>query len=286
MGWNFTDCVETYAAATQRFLAQRPAEHTVQLTVIETLRAGVRTSEEAPLFGWWSDESGIVQGACSYTPPFNMLLTDLPNPALDTLAPEVHRRSSTLPGVMGLAEVAIGFADRWAEKTASTPSVSMRQRLYRLGSLSDPHPMPPGAPRRADTTDRRLLIGWFEAFGSESGATAVDVSPVVDDRLEFGGVVLWETDGTPVSLAARTRTAAGVARIGSVYTPEEHRRRGYGAAVTAAATRAALEAGASEVVLFTDLANPTSNAIYQSIGFEPVSDRLEISFSPGSGEEA
>ncbi len=43
-------------------------------------------------------------------------------------------------------------------------------------------------------------------------------------------------------------------------------------AVTAAATQAALDAGRRFVFLFTDLANPTSNKIYQAIGYEPVID--------------
>ncbi|MEV4678910.1 GNAT family N-acetyltransferase, partial [Actinomadura sp. NPDC049382] len=70
-----------------------------------------------------------------------------------------------------------------------------------------------------------------------------------------------------------------VARIAPVYTPDEHRRRGYGAAVTAAATRAALDVGAEDVVLFTDLANPTSNGVYRRIGYRPVEDRVVLSFT-------
>jgi predicted GNAT family acetyltransferase len=69
-------------------------------------------------------------------------------------------------------------------------------------------------------------------------------------------------------------------RVGPVYTPPELRRRGYAAAVTAAISRAALDAGASAVLLFTDLANATSNALYQRLGYRPVEDRIELSFSP------
>jgi predicted GNAT family acetyltransferase len=34
-------------------------------------------------------------------------------------------------------------------------------------------------------------------------------------------------------------------------------------------------------VLFTDLANPTTNAIYQQIGYRPVEDRVILRFSGG-----
>lgn len=109
--------------------------------------------------------------------------------------------------------------------------------------------------------------------------TPTDVESAVRDRVSSGLLWVWEgADGAPVSLAARNRTAAGVARVGPVYTPPEHRRRGYGTAVTAACTRDALDRGTDNVVLFTDLANPTSNAIYQQISFRPLCDHKFVSF--------
>jgi predicted GNAT family acetyltransferase len=72
--------------------------------------------------------------------------------------------------------------------------------------------------------------------------------------------------------------AAGVSRIGPVYTPPEVRGRGFGSAVTAAACRWALAAGAGQVVLFADLANPTSNRVYTRLGFAPVGDSVSLSF--------
>jgi predicted GNAT family acetyltransferase len=66
-------------------------------------------------------------------------------------------------------------------------------------------------------------------------------------------------------------------RIGPVFTPPESRRHGYAGAVTAAISRAAREL-VGEVLLFTDLSNPTSNAIYQRIGYRPVQDRLVLSY--------
>jgi predicted GNAT family acetyltransferase len=57
-----------------------------------------------------------------------------------------------------------------------------------------------------------------------------------------------------------------------VYTPPPLRKRGYAAAVTAAVTQAALDDGADGVLLFTDQANPTSNTLYQRLGFRPLAD--------------
>ena len=102
---------------------------------------------------------------------------------------------------------------------------------------------------------------------------------MVDGRLTFGGLVFWEHDGAPVSLAGWAKPAAGLARIGPVYTPPELRGRGFGAAVTTAVTQAALDGGAGGVLLFTDLSNPTSNTLYQRLGFAPVTDWIVIRFT-------
>jgi predicted GNAT family acetyltransferase len=69
------------------------------------------------------------------------------------------------------------------------------------------------------------------------------------------------------------------ARIGPIYTPPELRRRGYASALTADLTQMLLYRGSRFCFLFTDLANPTSNSIYQQIGYRPVADVDQWSFS-------
>ncbi len=280
-GWQLTDSVEEYANAAVAFLRERPAEHTVPLTVIEDVRAGARTYTETPLFGWWTDSSGAVLGACLHTPPFETLLTDLPEEAADELADALYVRRRSLPGVHASPGTARRFASAWAKRAAVRAKPKTEHRLYRLAALTPPGPTVPGTPRRAARGDWELLIHWYEAFADEADAFLVNSSRLVEDRLSYGGLVLWEAGGLPVAFAGHTRPVAGVARIAPVYTPNEQRRRGYGTAVTAETCRTALEAGASEVVLFTDRANPTSNSIYQRIGFRPLSDRLVLSFDRG-----
>ena len=155
-------------------------------------------------------------------------------------------------------------------------------RLFRLGELIRPGPAPEGAARSAAERDRDLLAGWFDAFAREVGdPPRHDNGAVVDERLGYGGITVWEAGGVPVSVAGLTRAVAGMVRVGPVYTPPELRGRGYAGAVTAAVSQAALEAGLREVVLYTDLANPTSNALYQRLGYRPVEDRVLFSFAPG-----
>lgn len=101
-----------------------------------------------------------------------------------------------------------------------------------------------------------------------------------DARIAYGGVTLWEApDGSLVSMAGNTRQVAGQVRVAPVYTPAHLRGRGYAGAVTAAVSRAASAAGADEVLLFTDVDNSTSNALYQRLGYRPVRDFTQYGFT-------
>ena len=125
----------------------------------------------------------------------------------------------------------------------------MDERLYRLGTLVEP-PLP-GRARRAGLGDLGRMVDWYAAFAAEAGTATLDadVDALVRHRIARGELVLWEHEGRIVSFAAFSTPVAAMARIGPVYTPPEHRRRGYGAAVTHAAAVAARAAGATEVLL-------------------------------------
>lgn len=155
-----------------------------------------------------------------------------------------------------------------------------RTRLYRLAELTWPDPVPDGAPRTPAPHDVGQLTDWLEAFSMEvNEMPTADHAAAARDALSYGGLTLWESGGTPVSMAGLTRQVAGMVRVGQVYTPPRLRGRGYASAVTAEVSRAALAAGAEEVLLFTDLANPVSNSIYQRIGYREVEDRVVLTFT-------
>jgi len=135
--------------------------------------------------------------------------------------------------------------------------------------------------RQASAADVAVATEWVQAFQVEAGMHPVGSESLVRDRIADDRLWRWEDDdGTLVSLAARQRTVAGVSRIGPVYPPPACRRHGFGAAVTWACTADALAHDAKHVVLFTDLASPTSNAIYQEIGYRPIADREVVRFLP------
>ncbi|MFF4248834.1 GNAT family N-acetyltransferase [Streptomyces sp. NPDC001822] len=272
MTWTFTDDVGVFLDAAGASLAARPAANTLVLTITATLRdQGPHAyGSGVPLLGWWRGPDGVVDGALVRTPPFL--------PVLGTAAPEAVAAlpgALPLPGINADRDTARLLAARWPRH-----HVDKEHRLYRLGTPVPPSPAPAGAPRTATAADRALLVEWLGAFGEETGQPGDQAARIVDAATARGGMTLWEAGGVPVSLAGVSHNVAGTVRVSYVYTPPEHRGNGFAAAVTADVGRAARERGVREVLLFTDLANPTSNGLYRRIGYEAVSDRLLITAEP------
>jgi hypothetical protein len=273
MDWEFTDEAEVFASHAHQLLIADPAKNTITLTVVENIRAGKPSS--STLFGWHNDDS--VLGAVSLTPPHDLVLSVVPAGSVESLVAGLRDRSVSVPGVRGEQLIAELFAASWARATGFGWQIQVRQRLYELGSLVPPDGVP-GSARLAREADLAIGTRFFAEFQAECHDSGDDPEAVIRDRIDAGLLWLWEFDGEVTSMAARNRIAAGVARVGPVYTPPNHRCHGYGAAVTAACSADAAQAGAAQVVLYTDLANPTSNAIYQRLGYQAVRDEVIIGF--------
>lgn len=274
--WHLVRDVDAFLNRAGDFLHSRPALHTVPLTVTESLRRRGPDAygDEPPVFGVLEERNGPVRAAFFRTPPRRLTLTPLTGEEAEVLARWLAGLGQPVPGVNADRETAAAFAAAWQHHTGARATLSDRMRLYRLGTLTAPQPLPAGRARLATEADRALLTRWYQEFHDAIGERlAGNAGGWVDARLSHGGLTLWETpDGAPVSMAGVTPEVAGQIRVAPVYTPAHLRGHGYAAAVTAEVSRAALAGGADEVLLFTDLANPTSNALYQRIGYRPVRD--------------
>ncbi len=283
MTWRFTSDPNAFDAAAGAFLAAEPTRNTVLISVPAMLRHnGPGTfGQEPPALGWFEtdDADSGIRAAFVHTPPHPLLLSPLPPGAAELLVATLRDAGRSLSAVDGPDDAANAFADAWQAATGRSYAVRRRTRLYVLPELIWPSPMPPGAARVGTEADLELLTRWYVEFGAEAGEPRPTMEPIVRDRIGYGGLTLWEVDGVPVSMAGVTRMLdGGGMRVAPVYTPKQLRGRGYAGAVTAAVSQAALDAGAAEVSLFTDLANPTSNALYQRLGYRPVEDRVILEF--------
>ncbi|MFI9810123.1 GNAT family N-acetyltransferase [Streptomyces sp. NPDC052301] len=280
--WHFTEDVDDLLARAGDFLRSRPALHNTPLTTIERLRTRGADAygSEATVFGLLESE-GEVRAVGYRLPTHRLTLTTFSPEHADTLAAHLAGLGHPLSGVTADHDTATAFAEAWHRHTGSAPVADWRGRLHRLGTLTPPEPRPDGRGRVMDVQDREQVIAWCNEFAASVGeASSMDAEAWTRSRFGDKHFTFWETpDGTPVSMAGSTSMVGGMVRVDPVYTPAHLRGRGYAGAVTVEVSRAALTAGATDVVLFTNPANPTSNALYQRIGYVPVTDFSGYRFS-------
>lgn len=272
------DPAEFLARAGPLLLADE-ARHNLILGLAGTIRDNpVLYREHAQ---WIVEADGAVVGAALRTPPYNLVLARGSDEALGVLVRGIEEE---LPGVVGAVPEVERFAQAWTQERGGHAEVRREQGIYAADTIVPPARPPAGAARPATTDDRPLLLHWWRAFGIEALGESVPDDERdglnVDHKLTTpgNGIALWEVDGEPMSLVGfGSPTQTGV-RIGPVYTPLEHRGRGYASALTAHVSSEQLAAGRSFCFLYTDLANPTSNKIYVDVGYERVCNAIQYAF--------
>ena len=281
MRFVFTSDAQDFADRTQPLLAAR-IECNVLATVLMSVLRGAHP-DPPPVFAYGlADEGEVPVFAAMRTPPFPILTSPLDDPAhANPLIERWLEADPALPSVTGVPGTARAIADAWARRTGGSTRRTLSEAMHVLSEVRDPPRPASGALRVASMEDRDLLVAWMGEFVVEAGLIgAAQAAGMVDARLRHGGLLVWE-DGRPVSMIGAAPEVSGTVRVGPVYTPPSERRRGYAGSAVAAASRRALAAGAARCMLFTDLANPTSNKIYAEVGYERTGAWEEIALDPG-----
>ncbi|MCL1803844.1 MAG: hypothetical protein FWG30_09495 [Eubacteriaceae bacterium] len=231
-----------------------------------------------------SDDGHILLTAMM-TPPFNITLCQAPGAestgAIECLAAGLKANAIALPGVIAEKTLAERFASAYTKEFGAAYSIKFDQRIFELAEVSSETKLT-GELRLLNERDLSFLPFWLEAFNSDCFGMPIDISSshegyayeVASEKF----YVLCDDDAMPVSMAKVTREVAGIAGVGYVYTPPYLRRKGYATSCVAKLSSLLLESGFSSCALYTDLANPTSNSIYQKIGYKRVCDSLDIAF--------
>ena len=264
---------------TAPLLLEDEARHNLVLGVAGTLASAPEVHPE--FFLWVVREGDRVVGAAVRTPPHNLILAKpRSGDVIDALVEALHADGHELPGVVGSLPESEEFAQAWARRAGVRASMHMAQGIYRVQSVRKPTGVP-GRMREAGLEDRSLLLRWIGEFWVEAAgeAGAATTEETVDRRLRGRGgrYVLWE-DGDPVSLAGYGGATPNGMRIGPVYTPPELRGRGYASALVGEISAKLIGEGQRFCFLYTDLSNPTSNRLYQRLGYERVCDSAEYRF--------
>ena len=286
--WHLTHDIDDFLSRAGGFLRSRPALHNTPLTDIEKLRKRAAAGGGADVFGRL-EPGGELRAVFYLTPNGRLGLTPLSAEEADALATRLAAAGQAPSHVIADQDTARTFAESWQRRTGAASALFWRTHLYRLGTLTPPRPHPEGRGRATGAEDRERVVRWCREFctdvGEQSSIDLIDAGSWDDSRFGDRHFTFWETpDGAPVSMAATTSVIGGMVRVDPVYTPARLRGHGYAGAVTVAVSRAALAAGATDVVLFTDPDNRTSNALYQRIGYVRIADFAGYRFSQGASQ--
>jgi uncharacterized protein len=264
----------------QPFLLRREAEHCLILGLLDGLRAGEQWGDEPPLMAT-VEERDEVTAVVLMTPPRNLILSWIADDStIDAIAHELHAKGVTLPGVNSSADVAARFARKWSQLSGDAVRTEMEQRIHQLSRVTT-RARSAGRLREPGQSDEALLRKWSAAF-------SVDAEGMDPDEAEKSAalplphsrhLLLWEVEGIAVSMAGFSGPTPNGIRVAWVYTPPDLRGKGFAGACVAALSQKLLDSGRKFCFLYTDLANPISNHIYQKIGYEPVADATVYSFS-------
>ncbi len=266
---------QQFHARTRDWLEEREIVHNIILGL--SARLAVHPPEQPPYLATIDSDSPLL--AAVLTPPFFLTLAGQASTiALDMLINNLHENRWSPPGVVGEVALSEAFAQRWSEVTGEPFGVFMSQRIYQVRVVRLPAGIP-GALRAATPDDVPIVADWLHAFSTEalSPITLKGARAMAQQRIASGEIFMWD-DGEPVSMAGSARPTRRGICINAVYTPHPQRKRGYASACVSALSQLLLNRGYEFCMLYTDLTNPTSNAIYQAIGYEPVIDSAMYRF--------
>jgi predicted GNAT family acetyltransferase len=275
---------QEFAEQVTPFLLRDEAAHNLILGLLSALQ--LEPSRYAAPYLVAVTEGEVVMLVALRTPPHNLILSQGEKKALEPLLADLHGnlQGDVLPGVLGPKSLAKAFAEAWSERTGQPYQLNMAERIYRLQHVVHVRGVP-GSLRGARDEDRELLIGWMRAFNLEAmhaeeleHESAQTARRIVGDYLRRNSLYVWEAAGEVVSMAGFSGPTPHGIRLGPVYTPPQRRGQGYAGACVAALSQKLLGEGHTFCFLFTDLANPISNKVYQRIGYQPVCDVDEYRF--------
>ena len=270
----------SFLKRTRTALEVREEENGLMLGLCLRLNQSTRPVKQAPYFAAVEDAEGLA-GAAMMTPPYKLIVyTDREDcdAAMEVIAANLREQDWPVPGILGLPHAVEALARAWQSVSGARARESMRQRFYVLTQVRQ-SASPGGTLRVAAEADIDWVVRWARRFHEEvfGEAHLEDALEVVTRRIQAGDIYVWE-DGRPVSIAARSRPTPNGMTVNLVYTPPKYRRQGYATACVAAVSHRQLDSGKRFCTLSADLANPTSNSIYQKIGYRPVCDFSEYVF--------
>ncbi len=200
--------------------------------------------------------------------------------AISWLSQFCHETEDTIPGILGPDKLALSFVQAWPSQAVIPWKLQRKQRVFQLDQVAD-IPYAAGKLRRAVSSDQQAIAAWLIDFHLEAIQEDISGSELekAQQMIHSNRLYVWE-DQEIVSMAASTRATQHGITINAVFTPTRFRKKGYASSCVASLSQQLLDQGYQFCSLFTDAANPTSNKIYQKIGYYEVAKFQSIILFP------
>ena len=265
-----------FLARATPFLDRAPAVH--RIIYLVTSRHSLKDDDGPHRFYATFSRGGEVEAAAICDPPFGAVLGGAWSDGLESLALALGEFWPELPSAQGPEDDVCRFIPLWARAHDCHPVEGLGETHYELRQLVEPRTAV-GKMQAAEMANVELVTTWFRAFWLEAGLSSpLDFEAKSTEAVEAGRMYLWLSGGEPVAMAGRSERFGNGASLGPVYTPPHHRKRGYATNLVAAMCRTGLADGLAFLGLTADRENPTSNLIYQRLGFNPVAETQEVRF--------
>ncbi len=272
--------VHEFALKAEPILAEREDVYSLFFGVLQAIKAGRYTNP----FMATIEEDGEVLALFQMTPPhpLNLIFVDENRleESMDLFIRNVLELKIEISSVVSLKPWAYSFVEKWQVKLGLTHQLLMDQGLFRLDEVNETLEQSPGTWRYAEVGDCHLIGNWFNLFEEDAGlpiTPAEEVEKRVASFVDAQEVFLWEHEGKVVSMMKKARPTKHGVTVSFVFTPKEERKKGYARTMVAAGTKELLKTY-DFCVLYTDLMNPTSNKIYQEIGYNRIADSVHLGF--------
>lgn len=274
--------VEAFLNVNEDLLLKDESMNNLILGISDLLKKGLRKFEN-PLFFTVVEGNRVLGQAIRSEVGRPFVLARVEAKALKPLAEAVFKKGIPLGGVVGPKESSTMFSDIWVELTGGSSQIAMHQGVYELTKVLEPKFIE--GEMIVATTDNKKIVRDFtlgfikECFPNDSSPED-RAKEVADRHIENGTLFLWKTsEGEIVSMASKNRESKNAATISLVYTPRNLRGKGFASCIVAKLSEKLLLDGKKKCNLFTDLTNPTSNSIYQKIGYKFLGESMHHKFT-------
>ncbi|MGG0120995.1 GNAT family N-acetyltransferase [Bacillus paranthracis] len=203
--------------------------------------------------------------------------TEIAEEDIVELAKKLAEVYPNVPGLIGNKKIVQRLAEEIAVLANKKTTVAMEQGIYELKQVKKKW-NGDEVFRELNSDELTLIEQWIYQFCEDVNlpTTKEEAKQMAHTLITNHRLFGLEVDGKLVSVAAKTRPTKNNITVNFVYTPKEERKKGYASNCVAALSQRMLDEGYKTTTLYTDLANPTSNKIYQEIGYEQIAESVLI----------